>query len=144
MPRSRNWSVSISARRILTGIALFTVFVGSPGQAQRGQALMLDRLEAGDWEVRDRDPAGGRTRLCIDSGRKLVQIRHQKEACRSFTVEDTAENVTIHYTCAGNGYGRTRIHFENTGLVQLETQGIAGGLPFAFTAEARRMGTCRR
>ena len=125
-------------------MALLATISGSPGQAQRAQALMLDRLDAGEWEVRDRDPTGGRSRLCIDSGRQLVQIRHQKESCRSFTVEDTAENVTIHYTCAGNGYGRTRIRFENTGLVQLETQGIAGGLPFAFTAEARRMGTCRR
>jgi hypothetical protein len=29
-------------------------------------------------------------------------------------------------------------------LVQIETQGIAHGLPFSFTAEARRVGVCRR
>lgn len=105
---------------------------------------MLDRLEAGEWEIRDRDPAGGRSRMCIDQGRKLVQIRHPNEECRSFVVEDTDTTVAVHYTCPGNGYGRTRIRFENERLAQVDTQGIARGLPFEFAAEARRIGACTR
>lgn len=105
---------------------------------------MLDRLDPGQWEVRDRDPAGARDHICIASGRKLVQIRHMNDTCRSFVVEDAPDMVTVHYTCPGNGYGQTRIRFENSRLVQLETQGIARGLPFQINAEVRRTGVCSR
>lgn len=120
------------------------VFQGPALLAQKVSLAMLDRLEAGEWDVRDRDPAGMHDRICISSGRKLVQIRHMTEVCRSFVVEDAADVVTVHYTCPGNGYGQTRIRFENTRLVQLETQGIAKGLPFEINAEARRTGACTR
>ena len=103
---------------------------------------MLDQLQPGQWEVRDRDLSGGRSRLCLESGRGLIQIRHMRETCRSFTVEDTAEAVTVHYTCPGNGFGQTSVRFESAQLVQLETQGIAQGLPFNFRAEVRRVGSC--
>lgn len=103
---------------------------------------MLDQLQPGQWEVRDRDLAGGRTRLCIENGRRLIQIRHMREACRTFTVQDTAEAVTVHYACPGNGYGQTSVRFESAQLVQLETQGVAQGLPFNMRAEVRRIGAC--
>lgn len=110
--------------------------------AQRPSLAMLDQLQPGQWEVRDRDLAGGRSRLCIESGRRLIQIRHMRETCRSFTVQDTADAVTVHYTCPGNGYGQTSVRFESAQLVQLETQGIARGLPFNMRAEVRRIGAC--
>ncbi len=40
------------------------------------------------------------------------------------------------------GSGRTTIRVETPRLVQIETQGIADQSPFAFSAEARRIGTC--
>ena len=57
-------------------------------------------------------------------------------------IEDGANAVTVQYTCQGSGYGRTQIKRETSRLVQIESQGIAGGLPFEFTAEARRVGDC--
>lgn len=103
---------------------------------------MLYQIQPGLWEIRDRDIAAGRRRLCLENGRRLLQIRHMRETCRSFTVEDAAEAVTVHYTCPGNGYGQTYIRFESSQLVQLETQGIAQGLPFNVRAEVRRVGSC--
>lgn len=94
--------------------------------------------------MRDRDATGGRSRLCIESGRQLIQIRHMHETCKSFTIEDTAEAVTVQYTCPGHGFGRTRVRFENAQLAQVETQGVAHGLPFDMSTEARRVGTCQR
>ena len=49
---------------------------------------------------------------------------------------------TVSYTCAGQGSGRTRLRLESARLVQVESSGIAGKLPFDFTAEARRVGSC--
>jgi hypothetical protein len=50
--------------------------------------------------------------------------------------------VVVQYTCRGKGYGRTHIRRETGRLVQIDSQGIAGGLPFEFSAEARRVGDC--
>ncbi|MEO0032481.1 MAG: hypothetical protein RIS94_2239 [Pseudomonadota bacterium] len=112
--------------------------------AQRAAPALLDRIEPGQWELRDRDNDEMRTRLCVASGWQMVQIRHQREQCRSFVVQESPGAVTVHYTCPGNGYGRTEIRLENPRLAQVETQGIAGGLPFLFAAEARRIGDCPR
>lgn len=129
--------------RLLGGAALLLITVMAPALiAQRPSLAMLDQLQPGQWEVRDRDLAGGRSRVCIESGRRLIQIRHMREVCRSFTVLDTANAVTVHYTCPGNGYGQTSVRYESAQLVQLETQGIAQGLPFNFRAEVRRVGAC--
>jgi hypothetical protein len=138
---------TLSARLTLRHCVVAGVLAGSacpaPAMtAERAALAMLDQLEPGQWEVRDRDSSGARSRLCLDHGRRLIQIRHMHEACRSFTVEDTADAVTVHYTCPGNGYGQTSVRFESAQLVQLETQGIAQGLPFNVRAEVRRVGAC--
>ena len=119
--------------------------LGAPSSlAVRQDLALLDRLQTGQWEMRDRDPTGGRRRLCIESGRELIQIRHMHETCKSFTIEDTADAVTVQYTCPGHGFGRTRVRFENAQLAQIETQGVAQGLPFDMSTEARRVGACLR
>jgi hypothetical protein len=133
----------LQVRLPLVGCGVALLMLSPPAlTAERPSLAMLDHLQPGQWEVRDRDLAGGRSRLCIENGRRLIQIRHMRETCRSFTVQDTAESVTVHYTCPGNGYGQTSVRFESAQLVQLETQGIAQGLPFNMRAEARRVGAC--
>lgn len=117
------------------------LYAGVP--APSGPA-MLARIEGGQWEVRDRSSPDDRALLCIADGRGLIQLRHQGQACRSFIVEDTPRRVTVHYACAGEGYGQTTVRFETSRVVRLDAQGIAGGLPFAFSADARRIGECER
>lgn len=130
--------------RCLAGgaVVVLAAVPGAAVTAERPALAMLDQLQPGQWEVRDRDLSGGRSRLCLANGRRLIQIRHMRETCRSFTVQDTADTVTVHYTCPGNGYGQTSVRFESAQLVQLETQGIAQGLPFNVRAEVRRVGAC--
>ncbi|MGX7951403.1 DUF3617 domain-containing protein [Tsuneonella sp. HG249] len=103
---------------------------------------MLKSLERGQWDVRYRD-SGEARRVCLRSGQELIQLQHGESGCSRFVIEDGANAVTVQYTCRGNGYGRTSIRRESPSLVQIESQGIAGGLPFEFSAEARRTGACR-
>lgn len=103
---------------------------------------MLDGLEAGRWELRPREAGAQPQRICLTSGRGLIQLRHPGADCDRFVVQDTATQVVVQYTCKGRGYGRTEIKRESSRLVQIESQGIAGGLPFEFEAEARRIGDC--
>jgi hypothetical protein len=103
---------------------------------------MLDQLDPGRWELRLREPGGAVQRLCLRDGRRLIQLRHAERQCERFVVSDQPGDVTIQYTCPGRGYGRTHIHRESDRVVQIESQGIADGLPFNFVAEGRHVGDC--
>ena len=124
---------------IATGI--LASFYLAPASAQAPGLAMLDKLDHGEWEVRFRDGSDTR-RLCLHTGRELIQLKHNTPGCSRYVVEDGANQVTVQYTCKGNGYGRTSIRRETGTLAQVDSQGIADGLPFQFTAEARRVGTC--
>ena len=124
---------------MLAGIFL-TVFI-APASAQGPSLAMLDRLDQGSWELRYR-PGNKLERLCLHDGRELIQLRHRQKGCTHFVVEDTADRVTVQYTCRGRGYGRTYIRRETSALAQVQSQGLVDGLPFDFSAEARRVGSC--
>lgn len=81
-------------------------------------------------------------RTCLGDPTTLIQLRHSDLPCKRVTVTQKPDETTVQYTCRGHGYGRTHIRFENDALVQIDSQGIEDGLPFAFTAEARRTGAC--
>ncbi len=116
--------------------------MSATASSQRPALAMLDQLEPGRWEVRLRDGSARASQVCLDNGRKLIQLRHEALICERLVVDDRPDQVTVQYTCRGRGYGRTTIRRETGRLVQIETQGIAEGLPFDFAAEARRMGDC--
>lgn len=130
------------ARLSAAAAGLFALGLLAPAAAQAPSLAMLGTLEDGQWEVRMRD-SGESRRVCVRSGQELIQLKHGGTGCSRFVVEDGASAVTVQYTCRGNGYGRTSIRRENPSLVQIDSQGIAGGLPFEFSAEARRVGACR-
>ena len=115
--------------------------IGGVAVAQGVQLAMLDRLTPGLWEIRNRE-GGQAERLCLDDGRRLIQLRHPNLTCRQFVVEDAPAAVTVHYTCPGQGTGRTRLRFETPRLVQIESTGVASKLPFDIAAEARRIDDC--
>ena len=125
---------------VALGVSIVALTV--PTQAQAPSLVMLDQLTKGEWEIRYRDGSPAK-RICVRSGRDLIQLRHKEPNCNRFVVEDGKAEVTVQYTCRGNGYGRTNVRRESAILVQLESQGIEGGLPFSFTAEGRRVGACK-
>lgn len=110
--------------------------------AQAPSLAMLDRLEKGSWQLRER---GGDTvlqTLCLGDARRLIQVYHPRQSCSRYVIEDTPGSVTVHYTCPGAGHGRTTIRSETNRLVQIDTQGIAEGRPFSQAIEARRVAAC--
>lgn len=123
-------------------MAGLTVATAAPAVGQRPSLAMLDQLEKGRWELRIREEGGSVQRMCLNDARRLIQLRHPAASCEKLVVDDDATQVTVQYTCRGQGYGRTHIRRETSRLVQIDSQGIADGLPFAFAAEARRVGDC--
>lgn len=131
--------LSLIGPAIAAGIVALGVSV--PLAAQSDGLSMLRGLAKGEWTIKYRDRSADR-KICVRTGQELIQLRHSNSGCSRFVVEDAANKVTVQYTCTGNGYGRTNIRRETGGLIQIESQGIAGGLPFQFAAEARRTGSC--
>lgn len=140
----KSWKVGSVVRASTMALCFGTALFAVCGSAQEPVLAMLDRLEPGLWAIVPQGSTTAKVRICIDNGRKLIQIRHSGQACRQFVIEDSPSTATVQYTCPANGYGHTRLRFENTRLAQVETQGIESGLPFNFSAEARRVGPCRR
>jgi hypothetical protein len=140
---TKHWTEAVKFRHVAGAVAMaFGMAAASPILAQAPSLQMLDKIDPGMWEVRVRDAAHSVRRLCLETGRPLIQIKHPNALCRSFVVQDESRFVTVHYTCPGAGYGRTQIRLENARLAQIESQRIAEGFPFDFTAEARRVGVC--
>jgi hypothetical protein len=112
-----------------------------PGSAQSSPLAMLSGLNKGAWTVTFRDGTSSR-QICLREGIELLQLQHSENNCSRFVIEDNATEVTVQYTCRGNGYGRTTIRRETGTLVQIESQGIVDGRPFDLSAEARQTGRC--
>jgi hypothetical protein len=128
--------------RILLGCAALAAGFAAPALGQRPALAMLDGLERGRWELRVREAGGEVQQICIGDTSRLIQLRHPVPGCQRLVVEDGASEVTVQYTCRGRGYGRTHIRRESGRLIQIDSQGIANGLPFSFAAEGRRVGDC--
>ena len=110
--------------------------------AQAPSLAMLDGLEKGSWQLRERGSDTVLQTVCVGDARRMIQIQHPRANCSRYIIEDTPKSVTVHYTCPGAGHGRTTIRSETNRLVQIDTQGIADGKPFSQAIEARRAGAC--
>lgn len=131
----------ISPVGITAAVGMVLLGLAIPVAAETDSLSMLTGLSKGEWTIKHRDGSADR-KICVKSGQEFIQLRHDEADCSRFVVEDATSKITVQYTCPGNGYGRTNIRKETGALVQIESQGIASGLPFQFAAEARRTGTC--
>lgn len=115
--------------------------LAAPADGTSRSLAMLDQLESGRWEMHERTGLPAQ-RICVPGGRHLIQLRHPGAQCDSIVIQDGPAQVVVQYICQGRGYGRTRVRRETNRLVQIDSQGIAEGLPFDFSVEARRIGEC--
>jgi len=139
--------VALRVLRAATGGALLLTGLVAAAPLQGGARPTLAALAMiahGEWQLRERDPNAQARRLCLNDPATLIQLQHSGEQCSQFVVENSRLKATVHYTCAGHGYGRTTVSVETPRLFRIESQGIRDGLPFALDMEARRIGDCAR
>lgn len=134
---------SLFAWRFLAAAGLSALLAG-PGHSQPGGSghPMLTRLEAGQWELRGASGSGRIAAICLGNPILLTQPRHGGAPCSRDVVAADSDSMTVNYSCPGLGRGRTTIRFETPRLVQIDSQGLDHGMPFALRAEARRVGPC--
>lgn len=132
-----------SVLRSLMLLGALMICVIDATAAQAPDITALTALEKGEWELRERGASTPVVRLCIGDPGLLLQVRHARNSCTRFVVKNSPERVTVTYNCPGAGKGRTDMRVETSRLVQIHSQGVADGAPFAFAMEGRRTGTCR-
>lgn len=115
--------------------------VAAPAPAAR-PIKALSTLQPGQWEIRSRDNPQANRSFCMSDAKVLLQLQHPNNVCSRFVIADDGKQATVQYSCAAGGNGRTSIRVETPRLAQIETQGVADQMPFAFSAEARRTGEC--
>ncbi len=119
--------------------------LAAPASSQRGGAVnALGKLQPGLWQLRVLGTAtpARPAPVCIGDPTVLAQIQHRNTPCSRLVVAQNDEGATVHYTCPAGGYGQTSLRVETPRLVQIDTQGIADNVPFAYRAEARLVGQC--
>jgi hypothetical protein len=100
----------------------------------------LAMLQPGLWQLRAEGEPN--RNVCVGDPHALIQLRHKGGTCTRLVIANEKSSATIHYSCPGAGWGRTTLRVETPRLATIDTQGIADNAPFAFVAEARRIGEC--
>ena len=129
-------------RRSLVAVAA-TLMIAAPGLTQAvGKLTALARLEPGLWQLRNLDDRRPLPSICIGDPNLLMQVQHRNSPCSRLVIANGPGGATVQYTCPAGGFGRTSIRVETPRLAQIDTQGIVENSPFAYRAEARRVGSC--
>jgi hypothetical protein len=122
-------------------IALSGVLLLAAWPAATQQPGLLARVEHGLWEMHGSSGAAIGS-LCLGDPLLLAQPLHTPRPCTSEIETADAHVATVNFVCPGMGRGRTLLRVETPRLVQIDTQGISDGIPFALRAQARRTGPC--
>ena len=122
-------------------IALSAGFLAFAWPAATQQPGPLAQVERGQWQLRG---AGGEAAgtVCLGDPLLLAQPQHGPQPCTREILGYDLHSVTVAYVCPGMGRGRTLLRVETPRLVQIDSQGLDRGTPFALRAEARRTGPC--
>ena len=132
-------------RRAVLALGALTLVTSAASAPQGGAKLTaLARLEPGLWQLRDLKNPGAQQSICVADPAALLQLRHRNAPCSRIVISDEERAATVHYTCPAGGFGRTEVRVETPRLAQIDTQGIVNNAPFAYRAEARRIGVCGR
>ena len=110
--------------------------------AQRPAALA--ETNGGLWEISGAPSVRVPPRVCVADTAVLAQFEHRGQMCTRLVISDTPPTTLIHYTCAGGGFGRSKMTLITPRSIRIETQGISDSLPFNYVLQARRVGDCPR
>ena len=121
----------LSRLGLVAGIA---VLVGGAG-------LPSAMIGPGIWEISNSATAHG-DRICLSDPALLAQWEHRTMTCERVILSSSIDRAVVHYTCAGGGFGTSKVEELTPRSVRIDSQGIADGYPYARTIFAHRVGPC--
>lgn len=128
--------------RLKTAILTLTsaaALVSGGAVVAQGTPQILDFMTDGQWSLKLAGRSGvGPRDLCLGAAvAPLALIEHRGQSCRISTQEIGPREVAVSYDCGAGNNGYTRVRAETNKLVQIDTQGFKGNMPFHNRYEAR-------
>ena len=120
-------------------LSVFSVIAGLVLLAAASPSA-LSQAQGGLWQV-ERSGAAP-VKLCVAHPVALAQFEHRGTSCSRTVIRDSGTSATIHYTCAGGGFGQSDMTLVTPRSLRVVTQGISANSPFKYTFQARRVGDC--
>ena len=117
--------------------------LGAASIAIAAPPALFGTSQPGMWELSGIEGTRTPARLCLSDLAQLAQIEHRGRACGQKLLRETASTAIFTYECAPNEFGRSEISLVTPRNFKIVSQGIAGGLPFSHTVQARRVGECQ-
>ena len=115
---------------------------GAVAQTPSKSYAALQDAVPGLWQLKSHDRGTPGLQLCVADVRILLQIRHRALVCPVSLIKEGDRATQVHYSCAGLGYGDTRIRAVSAHELIIDTQGEIGHEPFADMYDAERVGDC--
>lgn len=112
------------------------------GLASAASPALFGKSQPGLWELSGIEGSKVPARLCLADLSEMARVEHRGRACKQRVLRETATSATFTYECSGSDFGRSQIDYVTSKNFKIVSQGIAGGLPFAHTVQARRLGDC--
>ena len=128
-------------KRFLGLGAAVAAMLTAPAATQGGIAA-LRNVDAGNWELTRPGTRAAPVRMCVADVSRLAQVEHRGRQCTRVTINEQGNDVLIHYTCSGAGFGRVKMSVVTPRSLRIETQGVSEQLPYHTTYHARRVGAC--
>lgn len=128
---------------IVFGAAIAALGCALPAMAERANDLStVAPVQPGMWVLRGLDATSPTRSICVGNLRALLQVPHSQANCMQAVISSGTDRATVYNSCPGIGHAQTSIKVETARLAQIDSQGVSGNAPFAFSYEARRTGDC--
>ena len=127
-----------TAFRIGAALAL----AGTAGLAAAATPAVLAKSRPGMWQLEGIEGSKVPARMCIANLADLARLQHPGRKCSQRLLKESESSATFSYQCSGSDFGQTRLDWVTSQSFRVHTQGISGGLPFAYLVQARRLGEC--
>lgn len=123
-------------------VAAAVALAFSSGLAVAAAPAVLGKSRTGLWELDGIEGSKAPKRMCFTDLADLARLQHPARKCTQRAIRETDSSVTFDYQCSGSDFGQTKLDWVTSQSFRIHTQGISGGLPFAYKVQARRIGEC--
>ena len=129
--------------RVFTFLRIGAALVlGGAATLAAAAPVVLGKSRTGLWQLEGIEGSKGPRRVCVADLADLARIQHPGRKCSQRPIRETDSSVTFSYQCSGSDFGQTKLDWVTSQSFRIHTQGISGGLPFAYLVQARRLGDC--
>ena len=131
--------------RVMTrtaAIAILAALICGSAALAATKPSALAQAHSGQWELDGLPTSKAPVKQCVADLKQLLTLEHRGARCKETVLSDDGTQLKVQFTCPGGSFGTTSLRVITPRSLRIETQGIAGGGPYGYVVQARRVGEC--